>query len=682
MATAKVEEDLSLSLCPICFERFVEPRKLSVCSHSFCEGCILTYITELKTKQELGDEFQCPVCRQTNPSLTNDQDMYSWVKSLELNHDLISNLKSENGFKGVDLCVRCKDFKKPTFAVKYCLDCREYLCENCCRIGHGFKVLKDHTIVDINQGNNDSEQMGVTEMMSQYLVCPTHPEKICTYLCKDDDNFCCTECILVKYKHCYDIVEIKEQASKETHGLDAKNLVDRFAKLQNICEAIVQAKKENEAINKKDTENIVTKIQEMRTKVNHLFDLLEETVVQQCKALTKKNSLAATEEIEKLQKMIKSFDVSQNVLQKALKHASPSLQFIILKSLRKSLTSHETRVLELHHTCRQFGFELNVTDVLGSVLKLELNTIEEMAKVVEKENDVVLPDYSERQLLRCYEIEYIDKHIIVQGTERRPLYSGMVALPDNQIVLADYANCMCCLVNAQYQLIDTFHFDTNLDNISAIDRKPVDATCLKSGIAAVSVPTVKKIYFFSTSDKLEVVGDIRTRFMPYALHGLRNGDIIVSWAKPTAFGILKFSHGYKYEEAAYFDRDKNGRVLKSFVYIAVDEDRSHVIQPCRIDKALYCFDFDGHPMFTYKNIELSSPCGVSIDEDGNIYVCDTDNSCIHQVSPDGSLLRIIKKGCPENPIRLIHKENSAELVVTNGFESYPSLHVLRMKPQI
>ena len=497
MATAKVEEDLSLSLCPICFERFVEPRKLSVCSHSFCEGCVLTYMTALKTKQELGDEFQCPVCRQTNPSPTNDQDMYSWVKSLELNHDLISNFKSENEFKGVDLCVRCKDFKKPTFAVKYCLVCREYLCENCCRIGHGFKVLKDHSIVDIKQGNNDSEQMRITEIVSQYLVCPTHPDKIRTYLCKDDDNFCCTECILVNHRHCYDIVEIKEQVSKETHDIDAKNLVDRFAKLKSVSEAVIQAKKENEAINKKDTANIVTNIQEMRTKVNHLFDLLEETVVQQCKALTKKNSLAAAEEIENLQEIIKSFDVSQNVLQKAMELASPSLQFIILKSLGKSMISHETRVLELRHTCRQFGFELNINDLLGSVLKLELNTIEEMATVIEKENGVVLPDYSERQLLRCYEIEYIDKHdIIVQDAENRPVYFGMVALPDNQLVLADNDNYLCCLVNAQYQLIDTFHFNTVLSSKPAKCRKPMDVTTLKSGVVAVSVPEVKKVYFF------------------------------------------------------------------------------------------------------------------------------------------------------------------------------------------
>ena len=174
-----------------------------------------------------------------------------------------------------------------------------------------------------------------------------------------------------------------------------------------------------------------------------------------------------------------------------------------------------------------------------------------------------------------------------------------------------------------------------------------------------------------------MVGDISTRFTPLTIHGLGNGNIIVSWSEPKAIGILKISHGYKYEESVYFDRDKNGRAFKSCFCFAVDEDRSHIIQACRVDKAIYCFDFDGHPVFTYKHTELTSPRGVGIDEDGNIYICERENSCIHQVSPDGNLLRIIKKRCPKNPMRLTFKKNCSELVVANGSNT-----VFRMKHQI
>lgn len=72
MATAQTQEEILK--CPICFERLINPCKLPGCLHKFCENCLLTYISNLKLKDEIGLESACPVCRIPIALPTDDAD--------------------------------------------------------------------------------------------------------------------------------------------------------------------------------------------------------------------------------------------------------------------------------------------------------------------------------------------------------------------------------------------------------------------------------------------------------------------------------------------------------------------------------------------------------------------------------------------------------------------------------
>ena len=158
------------------------------------------------------------------------------------------------------------------------------------------------------------------------------------------------------------------------------------------------------------------------------------------------------------------------------------------------------------------------------------------------------------------------------------------------------------------------------------------------------------------------------------MHCLKNGDLAVCWSNPLAFGILCSCLWYK--EKIYFTEDKSGRRFKSFDYMAVDKKRHHVLQPCTVDKAVYCFDFEGQPVFKYRNTSLQCPRGAAVDDEGRTYVCELTLNCIHVISPNGIMLDIIKRenGCPDKPIAIEFDQNTRCLAVSHGCHPWASVY--------
>ena len=213
-----------------------------------------------------------------------------------------------------------------------------------------------------------------------------------------------------------------------------------------------------------------------------------------------------------------------------------------------------------------------------------------------------------------------------------PTYSSLAFLPNNNILLVDTYNEAghCLLATKEGKVVSSCDFHSCG---ATSNKKPYCATVFKTGVVAVSLPDLKKIAFISSDDKLKTTRNIDTNYKPQGLVGLRHGDLAVAWSDPVAFGIITVDEVPV--EKVYFCQDKTGRQLKNFEYMAVDERRSHVIQPCTLDIAVYCFDLEGNPKFQYTNTELKFPRGVALDKDGNIYVCDYSVQAIHVISATG-----------------------------------------------
>ena len=680
---ASYQDRKELQNCPVCLELFKQPRKLPICKHVFCESCIIDTIGKLRTRgDEDGNEnenesgFPCPLCRVVNQFPGKTEDLQTWVSTLEMDEQT-SDVKIEN----MEDCMPCKKLNKSTRAVKYCLDCRESLCAQCFEETQKFKVFLGHIVVEINDNRDTSDNpliSDLNEVLLEHLACTQHPDKNVAFICEDEDELCCQNCILTKHRKCSKVIALQD-ISKEDSEKEIRKLTGSLNDLTHCCQGIIEAIKVNETESKTSAELIRQTITYMRTKVNQLFDVLKESVSQECKANMKKASISNEPVLQEVEDIIGKLKISSALLEN--RQFEGSLQYALFRRLQRRFYDIETKTVQLVLGLKKFGFELKVEEPLKDFLEVDINQTEKLASVRETEDKLTV-----QNPIGCKQLEYDIAKIgtFDVRTENYPIYSDLVYDNANRIILTDYMHGYGCLINDAFRRCSLCKFTTfNTEGGEDSDKDPSSVTIVQNGILIVSQPKRTKLFAVKVVDKLEILLELESPYKAKAVRALSNGDLAVSWLEPVAFGIVSISF-YKLEEKTYFDRDASGRVFKTFDYMAVDQKTSHIIQPCIVDKAVYCFDIHGNPIFEYQHDELEQPSGVGIDARGNVYVCDTARGNIHIMSSTGIPIRVFRERLPEKPLAICFNNDKSRFAVTCSFgcssiRKRCELHIFQLK---
>ena len=668
MAEASDDADVGL-VCSLCLKQFVNPRKLPDCGHCFCEACLITYMTKSNNNKGLENKLKCPVCTKYN-TLPEEIAIKEWVMMLETN--CVNGQRNRR--KEQDGCASCKSLGRESKPTIFCLDCLEKLCQVCSEIRHTYKPMKHHKYINIEKSFKNDDGAKTISMLSEYLdpTCDSHPDKAINYYCRDNEVFCCGSCRLTDHTKCNSVLKVKELVEKESANREKKYINDLISNLSKYAETVVKTIKSCATDNKKQVEDIGRHLKEIRTKINQIMDSLEEAINDQARAMAMQHALMTTEVTDRLKEMTDNLQVYKGLTETIDAYGSGFHQCIISKNLMCKIRDQESAILDTTHAFRLTELSLKPHIPLLEILQIGLNDTHKLAYVEEQAVYNRLPTYERAPLL---EYDKITKtcHKYVQGNYKGgddPYYSPLVFLPNNDFILIDTDNDegYCILAKEDGTVVASRDFKYCADT-STGSRKPYCATVIKNGEIAVSIPEKKKMCIISADKQLKSTFTGSTKYKPMAIHGLRTGDIAVAFDDPVAFGIISFDDITEPTEKihVYFSHDKEGRKLKTFDYMAVDENRSHVIQPCTRDKAVYCFDFNGSPKFKYKGKGNFDPSGVAMDGYGSIFVCDRINHAIHVISPAGNALRVIQEseGCPSWPLAIGFKKNGEEFAVTS-----------------
>lgn len=437
----------------------------------------------------------------------------------------------------------------------------------------------------------------------------------------------------------------------------AKNLSTYAKSITNKLNANIDG-------NKNQVESLKADLKAIRTNINALLDNLEVKTLKQTQFKTKKWTSKAHIDTQELNRMMSSCTSSLALLDRFMSFDCLTQLSIILPKIKRRMKSYEERILEMSETFKTFTLKYKQEDMLARLLNLGYNNTRELITVTEEDNAKSIAPFQGLLLLKQYNVQKVREISTEEAYDKDFPWYGMVKfLCDNTIVVFD-TDLTCIRIKSDDEVLPPCKVSAQQPNTDKLSSNiPVHLDGKKVEVIAVPHPALNSILILSIGETIAVKREIDTKYQPQDLHVLKNGDIAVAWDSPVAFGIISVGDVFV-ETKVYFQKDKSGRQLESFNFMAVDERRSHVIQPCSSNDAVYCFDFEGQAKFTYEVLSFS-PRGVALDGDGYIYIS-SDEYTIHVISPGGRGLHIIgtADGCPYSPTAIAFSKNGDEFAVT------------------
>ena len=663
MATASSEANLK---CSICLETYKKPRKLPGCSHSFCEFCIVTFLHKLKAEDKLNLEFQCPVCRLPSESPKDKEDLREWVKKMDRDNELEARVCGDSENTGDESCSPCKLLNKWTSPKCYCLNCEEYLCQGCSDILHIMKQNRNHSLIEVKDGKIEQFHKPALELMSKLLTCSEHATNQIEFYCEDHGQAACYKCVTIDHRACGKVKDVQNMSQvtlksslAKISGLVTKQL-DYIKQIQNMY-------KQNEDQNKINITSIHKEIQTIKQNVVKLFDVLGDNIKQNSNALMKSINLRNIEEIEDLKHLLRQLNVMDYLIKTCLTSATPNQMFVCIEGLKRMFEDSGRKVIEKARAVKTTEVSLKVNDMLNAILRLGPNDTAQLAAIEEKESLINILTYKQHRT-----IKYVEFRDTVHVSDIPPTYNDLLYLTNNDLLLVDgYCGYVYIVSENNEQRASRVFVSDIFKSEHGNFQRLQYVTYINNDKLAVSMCHHKKICVASSAD-LSVTRTIDCKYVPKCMVGLDDKTIAIVWAEPVAFGIIEIQ-GSAYSDKKYLTKDNAGRNFKSFDYMAIDKDLNHVIQPCKVDKAVYCFTLDGDPVFTYKTDELKEPAGVAVDNDSNVYICDKEGGGIHVLSAFGVAMNVIKDG-PKKSLAIGFSLKGDRLAVTEYENNWKRIH--------
>ncbi|XP_061167226.1 E3 ubiquitin-protein ligase TRIM45-like [Saccostrea echinata] len=364
MASSSQEPEVNCSdftKCAICFEQFKTPRYLP-CSHSFCHECLSTHIVSTCNSKEDPVGFRCPLCRNFIPVENFLNGPINWAREFPVNEILSEVSKNQEKENHCDTCKRDDEEQE---ASRYCLICKEKLCDMCAKYHRRILLTKDHEVISL-----EDLKLSPVEIKDKEH-CFKHAERKIEFLCKDHFVPCCTMCICVEHRKCSKIGTIKEAAEKVRNG-EFDNLVKEVIKLEDELKGIKSKQEENITQLEANTEEVFKLTESLFSKVqNHIERLKNDYLnnlsskAKEHKEALRRNAESNSERITYLKEVVNSLESLKDELNEATYVAEFHKSSQKYKKLKENQTKNRAMLFKLASSFESKIIEIEKVKIFG-----------------------------------------------------------------------------------------------------------------------------------------------------------------------------------------------------------------------------------------------------------------------------------------------------------------------------
>ena len=544
------------------------------------------------------------------------------------------------------LCGMCdsRHISKPSEV--WCRECEEGLCTECIEYHSSVKLSRIHTTIPI------AEYQKLPSYVLEFKEhCNEHHEKFSLY-CKEHECPCCGICILKNHSGCKNVAIMEEiiknvKTSSMFHETEhlIKEMIETIGKIR-------QNRGTNSSSVKEQKRIIENEIQELRTKINTHLDKLQENLMTELDESEKQVTDETRELLVSLDEKQKELTEYQTNIVHIEKYASDLQTFIALKQIEKDVETQDTCLQSLinsdslNQTKLTYKIDTGLKNITTSIQKFAEVVIEakpfEMVFVrrKDKQAQMMVAELSPPMSVANIQLNLKQK-INTKGRSIR----GCSLLPDGRMVFSCYNSDTVRFINKEgvelFQITGASTYDT-------VYIKDTNSVAVSSGWGDKRCITIIDI----ESQKV-----MTTIPMDTCIDGMAVRDRTIYYsARDKGLKMLNLS-------------DKSvGDIISSNMfyvdYVATSGDKLYYTNT----NTVTCCDLHGTTQWKFKDQRvLQDPLGISVDNDGNVYVvwCHSNNVIV--ISPDGQRHRqlLSSKDGLVHPRVLDYDRSTNRLLVVN-----------------
>ncbi|XP_053383611.1 E3 ubiquitin-protein ligase TRIM56-like [Mercenaria mercenaria] len=534
------------------------------------------------------------------------------------------------------ICSPCNKKDRNSEAVKYCVDCQEYLCVPCVESHNSFSVLAGHILVERSKFGNASRTDKKDLPSVPTERCKVHSLKLVDMYCADHDTVGCHVCFTICHKPCRDIHYIPEYVETTKQTENTRKINDEMDKAISEMDNLMKKKQKDIKDNRKTKATFLQEIKAFRKEINEALDRLEHASVAEVEGNCGKQDQEFREELKNIQNTIDKLTTCKAEIVSSQRN--PSQQFVNMK-ISENIIS-DIKKAGLPSTDKPKGslsFERN-----SKILHFLQNHESLAKKPVPMKRGL-----HEVQRKQSYNVKLND------DVSTCNIWSSCV-LDSGDILLADCRN----------KKIKLFDCETyKVRNSVKMSAAPRSVCNISRAEAAVSLSN-KTVQFLSTKNEL-----VPTRSLKFD-HDCRgiavmDGQLVISENDNKAYFYTM--NGSRLN---IIQKDTTGNYIFTHIREIFVSDDGKMIHVVDSDRGMVTVDRDGNVIWRYSGQELKSAWGVCTDGNCNVFVSGESSKNVVQLGPDGKLLGevVTKAHGLECPQTVCFDAKRCKLFVSDGNE--------------
>ncbi|XP_053378954.1 uncharacterized protein LOC123534942 [Mercenaria mercenaria] len=541
------------------------------------------------------------------------------------------------------ICTPCGEDNIREEAVKFCVECNQYLCTTCVRYHRRIAASKSHKLL----GTHDAKNASVAAVVTK---CRYHPDRDIEMYCGTHDMVYCLKCIATEHRACESVKNIEDVTTPFLQQNEIQGLQDEAKAIHDQLIAANKKKQKNVGSFEEQRNEILRNIQDIERNITEHIGKLKREAVESLNKMYSEINRGMESEITLTANTITEVDKSTSMLQ-TVSNIDARQQFVQMKLIQRTVKDAKKLFEESESQGTKVARFTENAD-----LKTVLMTATELGRLETINKNQKLPTPKQYKMKSK---KYIKVRMPNDSTDC--CISDTCQLHDGTIILTDYFNKKVKWLDVNYKV--KCHCDLN--------NHPRDICCTTQNEVAVKMEN-NKVQFIAVDSSLSILRDISIEGGRYWGMAYIAGDLWVSIGS----GINVYSRSGTLLKS--ISNNVNGqRIFKSSPQHMAASGET-VIVADGSDGAV-CLGRDGTMKSELRDGRLNYTQGVCVSSDGILFLSGYNSNNILMFSGDGKcqgelLTKYIRLPNPGS----LYYDNKRKCIILTLHTRCDSIYILEM----